>query len=96
MRVRVLPMYRRGAAYTRREGTPPVLGDLRVTEQRDPRLGRAVTMARLVGDGAGEADVLPELRDMRLLWMREREMRLTGLEHVDDAAYAQTWHVEVL
>lgn len=96
MRVRVMPMYRLGAAYLRREGTPAMLGDLRVAEQRDPRLGRAVTLARLVDAGNGDADVLPELRDMRLLWMREREMRLTGLEHVDDTAYAQTWHVEVL
>jgi hypothetical protein len=96
MRVEIRPLYRNGALHSQRSTEAARQGDLRVGEHRDTRLGRAVTLARLVDPAREEADVLPELLDARLLWMREGEMRITGLQRGETADFAQTWHVRVL
>jgi hypothetical protein len=74
---------------------PPVIGFLTVDEQRDIELGRNTVHARLVDDKTGN-DVLPEMSGAALLWVNKSRMRLSGLERVDKADYAQTWSIEVL
>ena len=74
---------------------PPIMGLLTLHEQLDVDLGRTTVRARLVDDKSGN-DVLPELTSALLLWADKNRMRLTGLERVDKADYAQTWSIEVL
>jgi hypothetical protein len=74
---------------------PPIVGVLSVNEERDVERGRNTVRARLIDDKSGN-DVLPELNSALLLWADKNRMRLTGLERVDKADYAQTWSVEVL
>ena len=77
--------------------TPGVAGMLTIDEKRDPALGRTMPRAKLTGITAGsDTDLLPELLDVQLLWAREQKMRLTGFEHIDNVAYAQTWAIEVM
>lgn len=76
--------------------SPAHVGELTVSEVRDHVLARPVTCARLIELGGTEVDVLPQLTDVRLLWVRRNEMRLTGLERVDETDVAQAWVVEVL
>jgi hypothetical protein len=74
---------------------PPHVGVLRVGEVRDLSLQRQVVRAQLM-DLRNEADVIPVLNDVRLLWAQDGKMRLTGLERVDSVDYAQTWSVEFI
>ena len=98
MRVKVRLARRQGVALHRQLelAQPPVVGELEVTEHRDPALGRAVTLARLVNDKDRGVEVLPPLYDARLLWSHEQRMHPTGFERIDEAAYAQTLTVEVV
>lgn len=98
MRVKVRPARRQGVALHRQLelAQPPAVGELEVTEHRDPALGRAVTLARLLNDHDRGVEILPPLYDARLLWTRDQQMRFTGFERVDDVAYAQTWTVELV
>ena len=97
MRVKVRPMRHHGRNLPQREhlALPPVIGFLAVNEQRDIELGRNTVRARLVDDKTGN-DVLPELSSALLLWADKNRMRLTGLERIDKADYAQTWSIEVV
>ena len=97
MRVQVRPMRRQGRNMPNIEhmALPPVIGVLAVNEQRDIELGRNAARARLIDDRSGN-DVLPELSSVQLLWVDKNRMRLTGLERIDKADYAQTWSIEVL
>jgi hypothetical protein len=74
---------------------PPRAGVLEVCEQRDTDLGRSTVRARLLDEATGN-DILPELKSACLLWAKDREMRLTGVEQIERCDYAQTWRVEVL
>lgn len=97
MRVNVRPARRQGRNMPNFEhlALAPVMGVLTVYEQRDIELGRTTVRARLVDDRSGN-DVLPELSGAQLIWADKNRMRLTGLERIDKADYAQTWSVEVL
>lgn len=97
MRVHVRPMRRQGRNIPNKEhmALPPVMGFLTVNEQRDIELGRNTVHARLLDDKSGN-DVIPELSSAQLIWADKNRMRLTGLERIDKADYAQTWSVEVL
>lgn len=97
MRVKVKLLQNRGRALKRPEllSVPAYEGVLKVTEERDYDLSRAVVRARVLQLTAGlQTDVLPELSDARLVWAENGKMRLTGFEEIDGAAYAQTWAVE--
>lgn len=99
MRVLVRTLRLRGRNLTRDDlqTGPRHEGYLSVVEKRDIELGRPVVLARLVDSKSGiETDVLPELSDARLLWVESGKMRLTGLERIDKADYAQTWALEVV
>ena len=97
MRVNIRTMRHQGRNLPHKEhmALPPVTGFLVVNEQRDIELGRNTVRARLVDDKTGN-DVLPELNSALLLWADKNRMRLTGLERVERADYAQTWSIEVL
>lgn len=99
MRVRVRKMRENGRPLPKHhvDNLPAFVGDLSVDEKRDIELGRQVILARLLDVGSGtKADVLPELRDARLLWARDNSLRLSGTECVAGSEYAQTWSVEVV
>jgi hypothetical protein len=97
MRVTVRPMRQSGRMLRAAEAkeAPGRVGDLVVADRREPALARTFLCARLLHlKGTGE-EILPELRDVRMLCLQEDEFRLSGFEKVDDAEYAQTWLVEV-
>lgn len=99
MRVKVKPLQKLGRLLHRLQVNtqPASVGTLRVIEERDAELGRLVLRARLLDPNSGvAADLLPDLSDVRLLWMESQRLRLTGFERIDKVNYAQTWEVEVL
>jgi len=62
-----------------------------IDEKREPALGRTLTREKLSSISAGpDIDLVPELLDLRVLWARERRMRLVGFERIADVDYAQT------
>lgn len=76
---------------------PAAIGRLRIQEDRKHALGRATLCARLenFADPLGGL-ALPELSDVHLLWLKDRQLRLAGVEHVDGCDFAQTWDVQVV
>lgn len=99
MKVKVRTLRREGRNLPRQEYLlpPPVVGELSVASERDHELGRPVLRAHLRDASRGSnADLLPELTDVRLLFVGEGRMRLTGFEQIDRRAYAQTWEAAVL
>lgn len=98
MRVRVQLMRRNGRVLIAadRDKQPPYAGFLSVTEKRDAKISRTLVQARLISMSTGTGvDLLPALNDVQLLWAENNEMRLTGIERINDVDYAQTWSVEV-
>ena len=69
-------------------------GELRVNEDRSTRLGRTARVAQLISKtDTTEAPVLPALRDATVLFLRDRRMRIDGIEAVEAIEYAQTWDI---
>jgi len=98
MKVKVRAMRKLGAAILQKEhnSTPPHAGVLSINEHRDPELGRAIVRAQLFDQvKGGDIEILPELSDARLIWLDGTKLRLSGTERIGQAAYAQTWSVEV-
>jgi len=97
MRVKVRTMFDKGRALPQQErySHPAHVGVLNISEHRDPELGRALVRARLLDAKGNEVEILPELNDARILWLEGSKLRLSGMERIDKAAYAQTWSVEV-
>lgn len=98
MKVEVQPIYEKGKAVRAKDraAMPKYRGTLRVREERNGDLARAVTTAALVSDLDGaEAPVLPALHDVSLLFLQGAELRINGFELVDGAQYGQTWNVKV-
>lgn len=75
---------------------PSYQGELRLHEARSQHLGRITPSAKLVStvDGA-ESEVLPDLCDAAVVFMRNQTMRVRGFEMLEGVVYAQTWDVEV-
>lgn len=96
MRVKVRTMRKLGHSLPQQErnALPPVVGVLNIEEHRDPSLGRSVVRAQLRHLVEG-IEVLPDLVEARVLWLKDGQFRLAGIERVSDAEYAQTWAVEV-
>jgi hypothetical protein len=97
MKVQVRRMRRQGRNLIGKDHLtlPPFVGVLSVQEKRDIEQGRNTVRARLIDDKSGN-DILPELNGALLLWASKNRMRITGLERVDKADFAQTWSIEVL
>lgn len=97
MRVKVRTMFDKGRVLPQQErnSLPPHFGVLNISEHRDPELGRALVQARLLDAKGAEVEILPGLTDARILWLEGSKLRLSGMERIDKAAYAQTWSVEV-
>jgi hypothetical protein len=99
MKVKVRTLLKRGRLLPQQEGhaIPPYVGVLSIGEGREPKLGRTVVRASLVDPLQGQGiELLPELTDARVLWLEDGKFRVGGFEWVDNAAYSQTWAVEVL
>lgn len=96
MRVKVRPMHRFGRPHLFKEieAMPPHVGILKVHEVRDLRWERRVICAQLL-DLRNEAHIIPALADARLLWAKDGQMRVAGIERVGDTEYAQTWAIEL-
>ncbi len=79
-----------------RKASRSYAGTLRMREERNNLLNRAYTQAEVVSpvDG-GLGMVLPPLIDARVLWLKDKTMRITGMEIVEAHQYYQTWDVEV-
>lgn len=71
--------------------TQTVRGELRVLEDRDPVLRRVCKVARLVQPDNPTVELLPQLKDVTLLYIDHARIVLTGFEQVLDHDYAQTW-----
>ncbi|MBV8037350.1 hypothetical protein [Roseateles sp.] len=99
MKVEVQPVYEKGKGIRAREraSMPKYRGLLRVHEQRVHELGRIATIAALVSSTDGtEQPLLPSLHDANLLYVNGTQLRLRGVELVDEVQYAQTWDVKVV
>ena len=98
MRVKVSPLNVLGKPLFKRERDKREVyaGKLKVLENREHRLGRAVTVARVVSTTDNTEAPLLELYDVALLWLEDTKVRLRGFEDVDGVQYAQTWDVEVV
>lgn len=97
MRVSVRTLRQNGRNLNRKElaDVPARVGLLRIAEERDLELNRALVTARLLDPTSTvETDLLPALADARVLWAENRSMRLTGMERLKDADVAQTWVLE--
>lgn len=99
MKVKVRPMRKAGRNMPHQEqtDTPQVVGLLSIGETRDHELGRTVVRAQLMDAiKVPGTELLPDLTDARILWIDGSRMRVTGMERLVNASYAQTWAVEVL
>ncbi|WP_227814121.1 hypothetical protein [Nitrogeniibacter aestuarii] len=99
MKVRVRLLCHKGKYLKRVELTdgPSHVGEVRVQEVRDLEMARPVMTGRLLQLVNGiETDVLPELLNAELVWLKGDAIRLAGLERVDGTLYAQTWSMELL
>lgn len=98
MRAKVQCLYERGRALTKqqRSAMPTYQGELRFHEARSQHLGRITPSAKLVSTVDGtESEVVPDLYDAAVVFMRNRTIRVRGFEMRDGIVYAQTWDVEV-
>lgn len=93
MRMRVVRMRERGVALDRAQlrSAEGVVGDLYVEEHVDEVHGRTLRIARLAPERPRDPVLLPPLRDVQLLWIGGYGCMLTGIEHISDAAFAQSW-----
>lgn len=98
MKVKVTPLREcgRNIVSEKLKEAKSIPGELEVGEERDPALSRAVMRARLLDTTrAAGHEVLPQLRDARLIWLGKDAFRLAGTERRDGVEYAQTWEVAV-
>ena len=98
MKVVASPYRSQGRLITRavHRETPGVSGHLEIGEAKDHRLGRVQRTARLLSNHNGtEPDVLPALRDVQLLYLKDGEFTLAGYETLEGVDYQQTWLVRL-
>lgn len=98
MKVKVKPLFSQGRLIRARERqeSPPYAGILVIREARDSEWSRNITTARVFQNTSGtECDVVPALHDIKLLYLSGHEMRLQGLERINEVVYAQTWQLEL-
>jgi hypothetical protein len=85
---RMRPRWQLGAA----RGT---LGELRVSDVLDEILRRRTLVARLLDIATPTRDLVPPLKDARLLYVDHLRMVLSGFEQIGERDFAQTWMLAV-
>jgi hypothetical protein len=100
MKVEVKCINERGRALfsSERKGLAPKhVGALVLQEERNGKLGRNTLVATLQDTRGGTRQpVLPGLFDAQVLWVRDGEIRIRGVEILDETEYSQCWEVKVL
>jgi len=100
MKVEVQCINERGRALyaaERRSLAPKHSGMLVLRPERRDILGRDSLVAHLHGTRNGQLrDVVPELLEAKVVWVRLNHIRMRGFEVVDDIEYAQCWDIKVL
>lgn len=93
MHVLVSPMRCKGVALTPQERRRyhPIKGNVMVNAEHSPELGRSANVARVQVGMLLEPDPLPRLLDATLAGMAVTGFVLSGIEYIDDCAYAQSW-----
>lgn len=89
----VTPMRNRGVALTAQERRrhPAIRGNVTVSSQIDTVLGRSTNVARVDVGLPLDPDPLPHLLDATLAGMAVTGFVLSGIEYIDECAYAQSW-----
>lgn len=89
----VTPMRVRGKALTpnERRRYRPIRGDVLVTLESETPMGRAAKVARVAGGMPLDREELPRLLDATIASMAPTGFVLSGIEYIDDCAYAQSW-----
>lgn len=93
MHMLVTPMRIKGVALTPKERRRyrPIKGDVLVNSESNTQLGRAANVARVAGVMPLDLEQLPRLLDATLAGMAPTGFVLSGIEYIDDCAYAQSW-----
>lgn len=93
MHVLVTPMRCRGVAMTpqERRRCDPVKGNVMVNAEHCSELGRSANVARVIAGMPLQPDPLPRLLDATLAGMAITGFVLSGIEYIEDCAYAQSW-----
>jgi hypothetical protein len=93
VKVRVIRMRQGGVPIGRKRVNhdPGVVGELFVEEHIDKDCGRTLRVARLASTGPLDSSLLPQLVDVQLLWVGNQGFVLSGVEQLNEAAYAQSW-----
>jgi len=93
MFVLVTPMRIKGIPLTAQErrSYPPIKGYVMVTAEISSELGRSANVAWIHSSSPNQPPALPKLLDAALSGMSHTGFVLTGIEHLDGCAYAQSW-----
>lgn len=93
MQMLVTPMRNKGVALSPQERRRyvPIRGDVLVVSEISSGLGRSTNIAKLRKGLPLEPDALPCLQDASLAGMAPTGFVLSGIEHIDGCAYAQSW-----
>jgi len=99
MKVEIQLVNEKGCAIPtkQRAAMPRFRGVLHVCEARVQSLGRIVTTAELCsGTDKSSQPLVPALLDADVMFLRDQQMRIRGVELVNGIQYGQTWDVRVL
>ena len=93
MHMLVTPVRQRGIALSAQERRryPAIRGNVMVNSEISEGLGRSANVARVHVGMPLEPDPLPKLLDATLAGMANTGLVLSGIEYIDDCAYAQSW-----
>ena len=98
MRVKVQPINVNGTPIGTEERNAREIfpGELRMLEHRINDFGRAIRVAEVLINTDGKDVPSIQLHDAHVLWVKEKRMRIAGLEVQGTTKYGQTWDVELL
>ena len=93
MHMLVTPMRHQGVALTLQERRrfQAIKGNVMVNSENSSELGRSANVARVDVGMPLDPDPLPRLLDATLVGMAVTGFVLSGIEYIDECAYAQSW-----
>lgn len=93
MHMLVTPMRHLGVALDlkARRRFPAIRGNVMVNSENSLELGRSANVARVVVGMPNDPAPLPRLLDATLAGMAVTGFVLSGIEYIDECAYAQSW-----